>query len=304
MGIKLFSEPQLKNPVMIACWPGIANIGLVAVDTLKNQIQAEELGEIEPWDFFYPIKAIIKDGILENLEFPRSHFYYKTTKHKDIIVFIGDEQPSAEGSKYAEGQKAYQTANMVLDVAERFGCRRIYTSGAAVALSHHTMKPRVWAVTSSPDLFKEVSSQNNTIFMSEVEGRNKQGNITGLNGLLLGVAKSRGFESICLMGEIPDYLTGIPFPFPLASKSVLEVLTSILGIDIDYSSLNNMTLHIDRLVDGIYERFPPEIQQRIEQRKTDVQFREETITEEDERWIKDHIDELFIKGGGGDERAS
>ena len=68
--------------------------------------------------------------------------------------------------------------------------------------------------------------------MSEVEGRGNQGSITGLNGLLIGAAKRRGIDGICLMGEIPDYLSRMPFPYPKASKAVLETLAKIIGINI------------------------------------------------------------------------
>lgn len=302
MGIRLYTEPKLEKPDMVACWPGIGNIGILAVDTLRGQIQAEDLAEIEPWDFFYPKKAIIKAGILEDLQFPASRFYYKSLGKKDLIIFIGEEQPTDGGRMYAEGRKAYDMANLVLDLAERFGCRRVYTSGAAVALTHHSLKPRVWAVTSTEDLSREVKSYQNTVLMGEIEGRGGQGSITGLNGLLLGVAKKRGFEGVCLMGEIPDYLSGAPFSYPRASKSVLEVLASILEIEVDYGALDSMTVQIDAVIDAICEKLPPEIRERIEQRKSAIQVRAETITEEDERWIKEHIDEFFKKGGGG-ERA-
>ena len=304
MEIRLHKEPKLEKPDLVASWPGIGNIGVIAVDTLRGQTRAEELGEIEPWDFFYPRKVLIKGGILEDLEFPSSKFYYKRLGKKDLIVFIGEEQPTGGGRMYAEGRKAYEVANLVLDVAERFGCRRVYTSGAAVALTHHTMKPRVWAVTSTEDLTKEVKSYDNTVLMGEIEGRGEQGSITGLNGLLLGLAKKRGFKSICLMGEIPDYLSGVPFPYPKASKSVLEVLTNILGIKIDYTALDEMAIRIDAIIDGIYEKLPSEIRERIDQRKLVIQTKAGAITEEDEKWIKEHIDELFKKGGSGNERAS
>ncbi len=75
MGIRLYKELKFEKPDMVAGWPGIANIGLIAVDTLRGQIQAKELGEIEPWDFFYPRKVIIKTGVLEDLEFPNNKFY-------------------------------------------------------------------------------------------------------------------------------------------------------------------------------------------------------------------------------------
>ena len=304
MGIKLYQEPKLEKPDMVASWPGIGNIGIIAVDTLRDQIGAEELGEIEPWDFFYPRKVIIKAGILEDLEFPSNKFYFKRLGKKDLIFFIGEEQPTDGGRIYAEGRKAYQMANLVLDVAEKFGCRRIYTSGAAVAPTHHALRPRVLAVTSREDLIKEVKSYQNTIFMGEIEGKGDRGSITGLNGLLLGLAKKRGIEAMCLMGEIPDYLSGVPFPYPRASKSVLEVLANFLRVEIDYGALDEMAVRIDDVIDSIYEQLPSEIRERIEHRKSIIQAKPETITDEDEKWIKEHIDELFKKGGKGDERPS
>ena len=297
MGIRLYKEPELQKPVMLVGWPGIGNIGIIAVDTLKGQIQAEEFGEIEPWDFFYPSRVIIKASLLEDMEFPSNKFYYKRLEEKDLVFFIGEEQPASGGRIYATGEEAYQMANSVLDVAEKFNCQRVYTSGATVALSHHTAKPRVWAVTTREDLIEEVKRYENTVLMSEIEGRDDQGSIAGLNGLLLGIAKKRGFEAICLMGEIPDYLSGVPLPYPKASKSVLEVLTSMLGIRFDFSGLNDRVAHIEGIIGKIYEKFPQEIREKIDQRKSVAQAKPETITEEDEKWIKEHIDELF-RGGG------
>jgi proteasome assembly chaperone (PAC2) family protein len=304
LGIKLYREPHLEKPDMIASWPGIGNIGILAIETLKSQIRAEELGEIEPWDFFYPKKVIIRGGVLQEAEFPSNKFHYKRLASRDLIFFTGEEQPADVGRAYAEGAKAYEMANLVLDVAERFGCQRVYTSGAAVALTHHTLRPKVWAVTSSEALNREIRDYPNTVLMGEVEGMGERGSITGLNGLLVGLAKKRGFEAICLMGEIPDYLSAAPFPYPRASKSVLEVLAGILEVEIDYGSIEQMALQVDEVVGGIYEKLPPEIRERIDQRKVAVQPKPEAITEEDEAWIKEHIDELFKGGGTGDERAS
>ncbi|MDD5039286.1 MAG: PAC2 family protein, partial [Dehalococcoidales bacterium] len=146
-------------------------------------------------------------------------------------------------------------------------------------------------------------SYGNTVLMSEIEGRDGWASITGLNGLLLGLARKRGLDAACLMGEIPDYLSGAPFPYPPASKSVLEVLTKLLGFEIAYNSLDEMGVRIRSIIDDLYEKFPPEIKDRIEQRKSALQARAEVITTEDEKWIKEHIDEFF-KGSGRNERAS
>lgn len=303
MGVVLTKEPQLERPDLVACWPGIGNIGIIAINTLRGQLEAEEMGEIEPWDFFYPKRVTIKSSVLQDLDFPFNKFYYKILEKKDIIFFVGEEQPTDGERVYAEGQKAYKMASLVLDVAEKYGCRRIYTSGAAVSFTHHELQPRVWAVTSKPDLTREIKAYRNTILMSDIEGRSERGSITGLNGLLLGLAKKRGFDSVCLMGEIPDYLSGVPFPYPRASRAVLEILTKILGVQVDYGPLDDMITQIDDIVDGIYRKLPLEVKDKIEQRKSGSQPVAEIITEEDETWLKEHLDELF-KGGRGDERPS
>ena len=303
MGIRLFKQPELENPVLIACWPGIGNIGIIAVDTLRGMVSAEEFGEIEPWDFFYPKKVLIRNGELKDLEFPINKFYFSKSEKKDMIFFIGEEQPTEGGKAYAEGTKAYQMANLVLDVALKFGCRRVYTSGAAVAPIHHTMRPKVWAVPNTEELIDEIRSYENTILMSEIEGRGGQGNITGLNGLLLGVAKKRGVEAICVMGEIPIYLQGFPFSYPKASKAVVEVLTAALGIKVEMAGIAALVERSEREIERLYDSFPSEIKEQLDRLKH-VTYAEPTepgpITEEDKRKILEDIDQFFKREPGED----
>ncbi len=296
MGIKIYKEPQLESPVLIASWPGIGNIGLVAVDTLRTQIEAEDFAEVEPEEFFYPRKVIIRGGEIKNLEFPSSRFYFKQLKERDLIVFVGEEQPAEGGRTYAEGAKAYRMANLVLDVAVKFGCRRVYTSGAAVAPIHHSVTPKVWAVPNSRQLLTEIKKIDNMVLMSEIEERGGQGTITGLNGLLLGVARKRGLEAICLMGEIPVYLQGLPYPFPKASKSVLEALKAAIGIDIDTRTLDGLISRSEAEIERLFESFPAEVKDQIDKLKTIASTKPaETgpITEEDKKKILEDIDKMF-----------
>jgi len=64
--------------------------------------------------------------------------------------------------------------------------------------------------------------------------------IAGLNGLLLGVAKERDIEGICLLGEVPIYATRIQNP--MAALAVLKVLTRMLGIEIDLDELAQLAV--------------------------------------------------------------
>jgi hypothetical protein len=314
MAIIFYKEPKLKNPVMFCGWPGIGNIGLTAIDTLRVVLKAEEFGQIEPWDFFDPQQVRIANGLLKDLEFPSNKFYFQRLetcpepcrRDRDSIFFIGQQQPGEGPARYAQGQKAYEMANLVLDVAEKFGCQRVYTSGAAVTAIHHTARPRVWAVPNKQNLIAEIKKYENTILMSQIEGRSNQGAITGLNGLLLGVAKKRGLEAICLMGEIPYYLQGAPWPYPKGSESVLRVLLKILDVTVDPSASSGQALsRLDKLAEKVEENIegfleslyaaeavPPEVRDEIEKLRH-ISHEPGPITEEEQKRIMEHIDELF-----------
>jgi len=304
MGIRLYEEPKVENPVLIASWPGIGNIGITAVNYLRQMVKAREFGEIEPWEFFEPRRVLIEGGLLKELEFPSSKFYFQRTENRDLMFFVGEQQPTQTGTPYLGGTKLLEIANLVLDVALKFGCRRVYVSGAALAPIHHTARPRVWAVPNSETLVSEVRSYENTILMSDVEGGGEQGNITGLNGLLLGVAKKRGLEAVCMLGEIPFYLQGLAMVYPKASKSVLEVLTEVLGFEIDFSILDKMVARVERGIGHLeaqfYQQAPPEMAERIRDWLESFKYKpteSRPITDEDQKWINEHIDELFKRGG-------
>jgi hypothetical protein len=299
MAVKLEREPEMNEPVMLCGWPGIGNIGITAVETLRAAVEAEQFGAIEPFEFFDPRKVVIEDGLIRNLEFPESRFYAGRSGGRDILFFVGQEQPRSGHGPYAEGAKAYLMADMVLDVARKFKCGRIYTSGAAVTQIHHTTRPRVWAVPNGGRLVDELRTCDNTVLMAQVEGGGSQGVISGLNGLLLGVARKRGFDAVCLMGEIPYYLQAAPWPYPTASRSVLEVLGAVLGITFDLSRLDSLCKRVEKSIEQFLENLysaegiPPQVKEEIERlrhaRHTDMG----PITDEEKKRMLEHIDELF-----------
>lgn len=288
--VRLYAEPQLENPYMVAAWPGIGNVGLISATYLKDKLEAIEFGEIEPRHFFYPQRVLIKDGVMEGMEFPGSKFFYKKGE-KDLLIFLGDTQPTGE-------EELYQIANHVLDVGQHFGAKRIYTAGAAVAAIHHAMKSRVWAVPNSPKLISELR-QMDVVLMSQIEDRRGQGSITGLNGLLLGVARRRGLEGVCFLGEIPMYIASFPVPYPKASRSVLEVLTKSLGVQIDTAELDYFARRMESEIDKLYMSLPMGVKEQLEK------FRPVSpadtgqpgpITEDDKKSILKDVEEFFRKG--------
>jgi uncharacterized protein len=58
------------------------------------------------------------------------------------------------------------------------------------------------------------------------------GSIAGMNGLMIGIAKLRGINGTCLLGETSGYVIDVK-----ASKSILKALLSIFHINMDVSGL-------------------------------------------------------------------
>ena len=217
--VTLYSEPKLRSPSLIAAWPGMGGVATIAARYLRDELGAEEFGGIEPYDFFDLGAVSVRNHVVEEPEFPESKFYFwKNPAGKDLIIFIGDAQPAAKG---------YQLANLVLDVARDFKGKGVYTFAAAPAHIYHTRRPKILGATTRPVLIEKL--------MKEGVVPMNAGTISGLNGLLLGVARKRNMEGICLLGEIPVYTT--PIPNPKSAKAVLEVLVKLLGIEIDTSGL-------------------------------------------------------------------
>ncbi|MFC1871231.1 PAC2 family protein [Chloroflexota bacterium] len=217
---KLHARPKLKTPNLLAAWPGVGNVSIIVANYLLRNLDFKDLGEIEASYFFDPIGVIVKDSMVEAPQFPQSKFYYCKNRGtgNDLILFIGDSQPTAKG---------YELANCVLDVGLRFQAGRVYTCAAALSRIHHTEQPRVWGVATSPEVVEDLKRHN------LVQKSNFQ--IAGLNGLLLGVAKERAINAVCLLGEVPTYASQIQNP--MAALAVIQVLTEVLDISLDTTEL-------------------------------------------------------------------
>ena len=218
--VKFHARPKLNSPVMLASWPGVSNVSIIAATYLKKRLDFKKLAEMEAFHFFDPIGVVVENSVIEAPQFPRSEFYYWKNKNggSDIILFIGEDQPAAKG---------YELANCVLDVGLKFQTKRIYTCAAALTRIHHTEEPRVWGVATSQQVAEDLAKYDLI----------QKGNlrIAGLNGLLLGIAKERDIDGVCLLGEVPMYATRIQNP--MAALAILKTLTGILDIEIDMTEL-------------------------------------------------------------------
>jgi uncharacterized protein len=222
--IKLAARPRLNEPNMLAAWPGVGNVAIIIATYLTSILNFKDLGELEPASFFDPTGVLVEDSIIEAPQFPQSKFFYRKNDKKggsDLIVFLGDDQPAGKG---------YELANCVLDVGLRFHIKRVYTCAAALTRIHHTEQPKVWGVGTNQSLVQELKKLN----------LKQKGNlqIAGLNGLLLGVAKEREIDGMCLLGEVPMYASRMPNP--MAALAVIKVLSKMLEVEVDTADLTKV----------------------------------------------------------------
>jgi uncharacterized protein (TIGR00162 family) len=241
MEIHFKEKPSLRNPTLIAAWPGMGMLARMSADYLIQELDAKQFAEIRsPSNDIY-----FKDGIGKLSQYIH-RFYYCKGKESDMIVCSGEIQPPCLS-------ELTELANQVLDVAEEFGAKRVYTFAAVP--NPRDVKPRVFGVANKPELGEFLKKK-------DVQLASGDGRISGLNGLLIGIAQQRNMEGICLLCEI-RYLD---IPQPRSAQTVLHTLTKILGIEIDLSELERQAEEMEQKIEKIREHRIPQEDSLKEQR--------------------------------------
>jgi hypothetical protein len=189
---------------------------------LVDKLKAEKFAEIDPLNFFDFDGIYIKESVVETLKFPKSEFYaWQSEDGKgDIVIFVSEAQPSSN---------SYEFAQIVLDVTEKLGAKKVYTAAAAVT-TKLPKKPRIWGVATNPDLLEELK-KNDIALPGDIQ-------IDGMNGNLLSIAVERGFEGICLLGETPHYVA--KRRNLSASLEILRALSKMLNVKIDLKEMEEL----------------------------------------------------------------
>ncbi|MFH1622653.1 MAG: PAC2 family protein [Candidatus Omnitrophota bacterium] len=231
--IILLKKPKLKNPFFIAAWPGMGEVALKAAEFLKDKLKAEEFALFQPQNFFQPQGVEIYDQIITTSKLPEGKFYFYKSKYQknDLIIFISDSQPIFE--------RSYEYAKQIISFVKDFKVKMMFTFAALPSPIEHTKNPEVWAVSTHKDLLEQLKKLPVQIMPT--------GQISGLNGLILGVAKESGIPGLCLLGEIPFY--SIQIENPLSSLAVLNILAKMINLKIDYRELKEHANLINQEID-------------------------------------------------------
>ena len=240
-------KPELTDPILIEGLPGVGNVGKLAAEHLVDQLKAKKF--VDMFSKYFPPQVLVDDSGIVKLVNNEMFYVKREQARHDLVVLIGDYQGLTP-----DGQ--YELADRTLKLAQDLGVKRIFTLGG-YGLGKLVEKPRVLGAVSHEDLVPEMKELGVTFSKGEPGS-----GIVGASGLLLGLGKVYGMRSVCLMGETSGY-----FVDPKAAQVVLEVLSKVLEVELDFSDLEDKAEQIDLLTSKLKETEP-----QVEPRKEDLGY--------------------------------
>jgi predicted ATP-grasp superfamily ATP-dependent carboligase len=231
---QLGSDIPSKVPVLIAGWPGMGQVGVGAADYLRRKLGARLIARIDVADAAPHEGIVVREGLGAFPEPPVQLVYL--VEEPAAFLFQAEAQVGGEaGSK---------VAGALLDFATMHGAAHVYT-GAAYALPVSFRHPtQVFGVATDDQTRAQFSSLG-------VEPLN-EGRITGLNGVLLGLARQRGLSAACFLATMPQY--AIESPNPRASKAVVHVFERILNTTVDMAELDGAIRESEKMLGEFEDR--------------------------------------------------
>jgi uncharacterized protein (TIGR00162 family) len=240
-------KPELSNPIMIEGLPGVGNVGKLAAEHLVDQLKAVKFLEI--FSKFFPPQVLVSDSGVIKLVSNEMYYVKRPDAKNDLVILIGDYQGLT-----SDGQ--YELSDRTLQIAKELGVGMTYTLGG-YGLGKLIERPRVLGAVTDDALVEEMKQFGVTFSKGEPGS-----GIVGASGLLLGLGKIMGMRSVCLMGETSGY-----FVDPKAAQAVLEVLSKILEVKLDFTDLEDKAQQIDMLTSKLKESEP-----QPEPRKEDLGY--------------------------------
>jgi len=178
-------NPVLESPIFVQGLPGFGNVGKIATHLLTKFCGAKPFAELYS-PSFPDYVSVNSKGICR---LPKYEFYAAPMEKNDFIIMTGDTQPS-----FDDVVAHYELCSEILDFVEKYGCSFIVTIGG-VPISED--KSQVYVAATSPRLAAEFMEKGAVIY--------SKGKIVGATGLMLGLAKERGLNGVCLLGATTGF---------------------------------------------------------------------------------------------------
>lgn len=214
---------SLRRPWLIAAWPGMAAVGVRALTHLAQQLGARPLTEIDTAGFYDIGQVAVRDGVFQRARRPRAWLLgwrSPAPDGRDLLLLVGEAQPAGRGWDFARA---------VVGAAQELGVTRIITLASMASPIDADAAPLVYGAATDVALRDELR-RHDIVPLDE-------GEIGGMNGVLVGAAADAGLPGLCLLGQFPHFAQA--FPNPRASAAVVRAFSRLSGVTVDVSELDD-----------------------------------------------------------------
>ncbi len=236
-------QRELRDPWLVAAWPGLGGVAVIAAGYLAQAIGADRAERLSGEGYFDLHHIDVRDGVLTVPRVPGGHFFEWRNPNeggRDLVMFLGEAQPSRGGDRMCE---------RVIEAVKDRGVRRVVTFAALATQLEIGAEARVHAVASDRVVLGEMLEAGSIPL--------EEGQVGGLNGLLLASARREGLEGACLMAEMPYFAGGVPNP--KAALAALRVFGRMSGIEPDLTDLETEAEALDAQLRELLKRLKSEL---------------------------------------------
>jgi len=240
------AEPA-KPTWLFAAWPGMGNVAILAATSLIDQLGMVQAGELASREHFDIAEVDADKGVIAPAHLPRGLFFRapKPVGGRELVVFVGEAQPSQGVYDYAHKLlAAAETMGVRPDVRSQAGGSRVVTFASMASALHPASSPKVFGLATDRATLADLEPV-------EVQPL-RDGQITGLNGVVLAAAAARGLSGLCLLAEIPFFAANVANP--KAARAALSVLGVLTGLDISLAKLDEQAQAVDAMLVQVLEK--------------------------------------------------
>lgn len=219
------ADPVISKPIMIAAMQDMGNVGKIVIEFINKRLHTRK---------FRTASSLFPSYVIDNggyIDIPEEKWNYRYTE--DLILFgDGASQPQSK-------EDVHLLCKDVMEVSKKYQVKMIYTVGGFHTDRVFGKNPKTYATTTSRNLTKQLESLG-------INFTPQKSFITGFNGLILGYAKTNGFQGIGLYGELNEPT----IPQYRAAASIIQTLEKLTFINFgDLSELEMMAQQIDSEMD-------------------------------------------------------
>ncbi len=233
-------KKNIKNPIVLIGWPGIALVAKLAISSIKDAINAKLFLDIEFFDF--PPKSTVENG---SLKIPTAKVYYSEGKSResknDIFILTANFQPQSSEGVFEFTKRFCEE----MDIITNSTIKMYVSTGALVTEEIKGDIPFVHVCGTDQDILQSFLELEHT----KIAGEEGIVTIAGANGILPAWAGQKGFApGVCLLAET------IPLPImsldPRASKAIVRILKDYFNLDITFEELDKKIAEMQNVFDS------------------------------------------------------